>query len=172
MLILSGQRLTWCHLQSHRGPMLHWGRCFQTTVYCNSWSETMAPNIRPSVEFSQLFKENLVEHISSAPYHPASNGLAKRFAQTLWSKDWKLERNRGRPSTICWQNFFSHIVLLLMPQLMCYPVNSFSTENFQCNLTWWSPTPMSMWQPSNHRRNYTMTNMWSLAHSFQEPQQL
>ena len=36
-----------------------------------------------STEFSQFLESNRIKHILSAPYHPASNGLAERFMQTL-----------------------------------------------------------------------------------------
>ena len=36
-----------------------------------------------SDEFSQFMKSNGIKHIRCAPYHPASNGLAERFVQTL-----------------------------------------------------------------------------------------
>ena len=36
-----------------------------------------------SSEFKQFMHKNRVKHILSAPYHPASNGLAERFVQTL-----------------------------------------------------------------------------------------
>ena len=36
-----------------------------------------------SEEFTQFMKRNGVKHIRSAPYHPASNGLAERFVQTF-----------------------------------------------------------------------------------------
>ncbi|KAL7839170.1 hypothetical protein SRHO_G00258280 [Serrasalmus rhombeus] len=36
-----------------------------------------------SEEFSTFLKVNGVKHIRSAPYHPASNGLAERFVQTF-----------------------------------------------------------------------------------------
>ena len=36
-----------------------------------------------SSEFSQFLRDNCIKHILSAPYHPASNGLAERFVQTL-----------------------------------------------------------------------------------------
>ena len=34
-------------------------------------------------EFADFMKGNRIKHILSAPYHPASNGLAERFVQTL-----------------------------------------------------------------------------------------
>ncbi|KAJ8377451.1 hypothetical protein AAFF_G00260090 [Aldrovandia affinis] len=34
-------------------------------------------------EFQVFLKRNGVRHITSAPYHPATNGLAERFVQTL-----------------------------------------------------------------------------------------
>ena len=36
-----------------------------------------------SSEFSQFLQNNRIKHILSAPHHPASNGLAERFVQTL-----------------------------------------------------------------------------------------
>ena len=36
-----------------------------------------------SDEFAMFLKQNGVKHIRCAPYHPSSNGLAKRFVQTF-----------------------------------------------------------------------------------------
>ena len=36
-----------------------------------------------SKEFQRFMKENGIKHTRCAPYHPSSNGLAKRFVQTL-----------------------------------------------------------------------------------------
>ena len=36
-----------------------------------------------SSEFSQFLQNNRIKRILSAPHHPASNGLAERFVQTL-----------------------------------------------------------------------------------------
>ena len=34
-------------------------------------------------EFEAFSRNNGIKHIKSAPYHPASNGLAKRFIQSM-----------------------------------------------------------------------------------------
>ena len=34
-------------------------------------------------EFDIFTKRNGIKHVKSAPYHPASNGLAERFIQSL-----------------------------------------------------------------------------------------
>ena len=36
-----------------------------------------------SDEFQMFLKRNVVKHITSSPYHPATNGLAERFVQTF-----------------------------------------------------------------------------------------
>jgi len=36
-----------------------------------------------SEEFSAFMRMNQIKHIRTAPYHPASNGLAERFVQSL-----------------------------------------------------------------------------------------
>ena len=42
----------------------------------------MAPQF-VSEEFRIFMEENGIQHIKSAPYHPATNGLAERFVQTM-----------------------------------------------------------------------------------------
>uniref|UniRef100_A0A1A8MV40 Integrase catalytic domain-containing protein n=1 Tax=Nothobranchius pienaari TaxID=704102 RepID=A0A1A8MV40_9TELE len=44
---------------------------------------TAHPGMFCSEEFGVFLKANGVKHIRSAPYHPATNGLAERFVQTF-----------------------------------------------------------------------------------------
>ena len=48
-----------------------------------------------SDEFTQFMKLNGIKHIRSAPYHPASNGLAERFVQTF-KRAMKASEGEGR----------------------------------------------------------------------------
>ena len=43
-----------------------------------------------SEEFEQILKNNGIKHISSAPYHPATNGLAERAVQIFKAGMWKI----------------------------------------------------------------------------------
>ena len=46
-------------------------------------------------EFDEFTKCNGIKHVKSAPYHPASNGLAERFVQSL-KQSLKASANDGR----------------------------------------------------------------------------
>ena len=46
-------------------------------------------------EFDEFTKRNGIKHVKSAPYHPASNGLAERFVQSL-KQSLKASANDGR----------------------------------------------------------------------------
>ena len=48
-----------------------------------------------SEEFAAFVKNNGIKHIRTAPYHPASNGLAERFVQSL-KQSLKTARTSGR----------------------------------------------------------------------------
>jgi hypothetical protein len=48
-----------------------------------------------SSEFEEFLKSNGVQHIRSAPYHPASNGLAERFVGTFKGFMKRAERKNG-----------------------------------------------------------------------------
>lgn len=49
-----------------------------------------------SDDFKKFLKANQVKHILTAPYHPASNGLAERFVRTL-KRSLKASSGDGRP---------------------------------------------------------------------------
>ena len=50
-----------------------------------------------SEEFTQFFCRNSIKHTRTAPYHPAANGAAERFVQTL-KKAILVERDDPRSS--------------------------------------------------------------------------
>ena len=53
---------------------------------CHRLPKQLVSDNRPqftSDEFEKFLKGNQVKHILMAPYHPSSNGLAKRFVQRL-----------------------------------------------------------------------------------------
>ena len=49
-------------------------------------------------EFTKFMKENGIQHIRSAPYHPATNGLAERMVQTF-----KLSLKASKPNALTLQ---------------------------------------------------------------------
>ena len=53
-----------------------------------------APNFT-SEEFQHFLKVNGIRHIKSAPYHPATNGLAERMVKTFKTAMKSAETNRG-----------------------------------------------------------------------------
>jgi transposase InsO family protein len=67
--------------------LLTFGTTFYKYLYIQVY--TWPPNITSgesqfvSEEFQQFTKLNGIIHIKSAPYHPATNGLAERFVQTF-----------------------------------------------------------------------------------------
>ena len=44
-----------------------------------------------NVEFGDFMKSNGITHVTSAPYHPATNGLAERAVQTFKEAIKKME---------------------------------------------------------------------------------
>ena len=52
-----------------------------------------------STEMKELFSHNGIKHTTSAPYHPASNGLDKRAIQTFKSANLK-NTNRLTPTAV------------------------------------------------------------------------
>ena len=59
-----------------------------------------------SDEFSSFLKSNGVKHITSAPYHPSSNGLAERFVKTFK----KAMKNPDHPSASFDQQLMSFLL--------------------------------------------------------------
>ena len=50
-------------------------------------------------EFQLFLKMNGVKHITSAPYHPATNGLAERFVQTMKQSLTSMTKGQGSTQT-------------------------------------------------------------------------
>ena len=61
--------------------------------YPRNWFWTMAPNLWLVVVYLVwlLMASNIIKHLGSAHYHPATNGEAERFVQTF-----KYSLNIGR----------------------------------------------------------------------------
>ena len=59
-----------------------------------------------SEDFSHFLKSNGIKHIRCAPYHPASNGLAERFVQSL-----KMALKSTVNSGLSLQHHFSNFLL-------------------------------------------------------------
>ena len=70
-------------------------------------SEKLVSNNGPqftSAEFKQFLEGKSIKHILSAPYHPASNGLAEHFVQTL-KRTWKASSHDGKSIHHCLAQF-------------------------------------------------------------------
>ena len=50
-------------------------------------------------EFQLFLKKNGVKHVTSAPYHPATNGLAERFIQTMKQSLTSMKEDLGSTQT-------------------------------------------------------------------------
>ncbi|CAB4028058.1 Transposon Tf2-9 poly [Paramuricea clavata] len=50
-------------------------------------------------EFQLFLKKNAVKHVTSAPYHPATNGLAERFIQTMKQSLTSMKEDLGSTQT-------------------------------------------------------------------------
>ena len=52
-----------------------------------------------SIEFARFTKGNGIKHVTSAPYHPSSNGLAERFVQSFRSAMKASKKDEGSVQT-------------------------------------------------------------------------
>ena len=57
-----------------------------------------------SADFGSFFRENGVNHVRCAPYHPSSNGAAERFFRTF-KQAMKASKHDGRTVSHCLENF-------------------------------------------------------------------
>ena len=87
--------LSSCNLRQLRRPSTHFERCFRCTGGCLSVSlRTMVhSSCQKNLLFSQVV---MVRHTRSAPYHPATNGLAERFVQSF-KQGLKISQSSGLP---------------------------------------------------------------------------
>ena len=80
-------------------------------VWLSKPTQVLTDNGPQFVSDESLSFINGIKHIKSAPYHPATNGLAERFVQSL-KKALKTNVNSGRPLSHCLANLFSFTIHL------------------------------------------------------------
>ncbi|CAK1587556.1 unnamed protein product [Parnassius mnemosyne] len=69
-------------------------RLLRTTFATHGLCEVMVSDNGPSFvskEMNEFLKANNIRHITTAPYHPSTNGLAERMVQTIKDKLCKME---------------------------------------------------------------------------------
>ena len=66
-----------------------------------------------SSEFEEFFQKNGIRHITSAPYHPASNGLVERAVQIV--------KKKGSRRLL-------RVAFLIGLLMCCYPIGSHHKE--------------------------------------------
>ena len=90
-----------------------------------------------SHEFRDFLKECGILHVTSTPYHPATNGLAECGVQTLKQGLQKLEGNmQDRLSRfLFFYRLSPHAQLLACHQLKCYLVDDHDLDWICCILT-------------------------------------
>ena len=104
-------------------------------------------DIRPEFmaeEFAQYLKSNIIKKSFSALYHSSSNGLSKRFIQTV---EWTCMQDKRMVFSfirVC-QNFCSYISSFLMPPPMHYQTNCFCIKNCEQVLTFSSQINKDLW---------------------------
>ena len=68
--------------------------CAERMVASHGLPEHIVNTMVPSL-FQRNLRRNGIKHVKSAPYHPASNGLAERFVQSL-KQSLRASQNNGR----------------------------------------------------------------------------
>ena len=83
-----------------------------------------------SEEFERFLSSNGVKHLPTVPYHPASNGEAKRFVQTV-KQALRAGLPKGVPLSMHWHPSFN-TGLLHMALLEYHLVPCSLAEAFEC----------------------------------------
>ena len=98
-------------------------------------------------EFTHFLKVTGIKHIHSAPYHPSSNALAKRFEQTLKCSP---KANEGDSKSLqhCLVEFLFNYCSTTHAITNVFPSELFWNDNFILSLTFWSHTPGDLWSPN------------------------
>ena len=78
----SGGKYCWYHQQHHRSQYRNGVPYLPPTGFSRCWFLTMPPASQVQI-FQEFLARNGICHITSVPYHPATNELAERVVQTF-----------------------------------------------------------------------------------------
>ncbi|XP_018395972.1 PREDICTED: uncharacterized protein K02A2.6-like, partial [Cyphomyrmex costatus] len=113
-----------------------------------------------SQDFQNFIKANGIIHRLTAPYHPATNGAAERFVQTL--KQWLRKTNLEKENVKCSvQKFLFHYRITPFPELKQSPAEIMFGRKLRNRLDLLSPKEMEIKNKpveSNETRNFQVGN--------------
>ena len=74
--------MRWLQLH-HRALSRGWPHPSLPMVSLNCWLQIMNGSVFTSSEFEEFLQRHGIRHVTSSPYHPATNGLAEKAVQTF-----------------------------------------------------------------------------------------